>query len=162
MTPILVGLTNARVRKQVYFFSSGIAGRPGKARPGNLVLQGCSAARCGVAPGALCGTRQSLASHVLDRMSPPPAPCAPGKGGCTALEALPPGTGDFRSRPLEGTGPVPSRARRVSEPATPFRFVLDCPVGQSVTQSGWAPRHSGQGGPGRAGGPGGGAGGIWS
>ena len=33
-------------------------------------------------------TRQSLASRFLDRMGPPPAPCAPGKGGCTALGAL--------------------------------------------------------------------------
>ena len=52
------------------------------------------------------GTWQSLAGHFLDRMGPPPAPCAPGTKprGCTALEALPSRLSD-RSPPTSGPTP---------------------------------------------------------
>ena len=50
-------------------------------------------------------TRHSLARHFLDRMSPPPTPCAPGKGGFTALEAL---------APWNGGPPVPATRRNGS------------------------------------------------
>ena len=35
------------------------------------------------------GTWQSLAGHFLDRMGPPPAPCAPGKGGAPPSKPCP-------------------------------------------------------------------------
>ena len=56
-----------------------------------------------VGPGAGGDTRESLARRCLDRMGPPPAPCAPGKGACQALEALPLGTGKEQA-PLQAAG----------------------------------------------------------
>ena len=54
-----------------------------------------------VGPGAGGDTRESLAKRCLDRTGPPPAPCAPGKGACQALEALPPGNGEGTQAPLQ-------------------------------------------------------------
>ena len=45
---------------------------------GNLVLRGAQRPVAGgVAPGASCGTGQSLPGHCIDRMSPPPTPESP-------------------------------------------------------------------------------------
>ena len=71
------------------------APRPKRNFPGVFVWQSSTGpfTAGGLGRTARGGTRQSLASRFLDRMGPPPAPCAPGKGGCTALEALPPWNG---------------------------------------------------------------------
>ena len=108
-------------------------GHPGKSRtrhPGNtpparcsgpafgwlqFILAGCSAASCGRI-GAVGPRRHSAKpSKPLPRPNEPaPGPVRPREGGVHRPRSPAPGTGDFRSRPLEGTGPVLSRARRVS------------------------------------------------
>ena len=66
--------------------------------PPVLVLAGAQRPLAGaVGPGAGGVTRHSLASHFLDRTGPPPAPCAPGKGGFTAF-------GHTHRRRLRGRG----------------------------------------------------------
>ena len=107
-------------------------GREGNGSSPDLVLAGAQLPLAGaVGPGAGRVTRHSLARHFLDRMGPPPAPCAPGKGGFTALEA-PPGLcargGNrlwskrnhfplFRGRRARlRTGPVPSSGRERKSP----------------------------------------------